>query len=207
MKENLLGKTFGRLTVIAAAENKGHKTMWECRCECGNIVVVRSSCLKSRETKSCGCYQRECASDNAAKHRGFGTRLYAVWNSMRQRCYNPNNHAFHNYGGRGITICKEWDDFGNFRDWAMQTGYDDNAPHGECTLDRIEVNGPYSPANCRWVNMKEQAVNKRETPRLCYNGETHTLMEWADITGLKYQTIWKRYSRGLSANAVLKPVS
>jgi len=206
LKENLLERTFGRLTVIASAEDRRGKTMWKCRCECGNVVVVRATCLKSGETKSCGCYQKECASDRAAKHKGFGTRLYTVWNSMRQRCNNPNNHAFHNYGGRGIKICEEWDDFGKFRDWAIKTGYDDSALQGECTLDRIDNDGPYSPSNCRWVSMREQSSNKRGTPHLCYNGEVHTLMEWADITGIKYQTIHKRYSKGWPAEAVLKPV-
>ena len=208
---NLVGMKYGRLAVISAAEDQvsasgRHRTMWECLCDCGNRVVVRGTCLTQGVTKSCGCFQREGISKRASKHGGFGSRLYAIWISMRQRCYNPNNNAYHNYGGRGISICAEWDDFAAFREWAYSTGYKENAPRGTFTIDRIDVDGDYSPNNCRWSNMKVQSNNKRETLYLEYNHERRPLSEWASIIGVDYTTIWKRYRNGLSADEILKPV-
>ena len=210
-RANLVGTKFGRLTVINAAADKVsatgyHTAMWECLCDCGERVVVRGKCLTQGVTKSCGCLQREEMSARASRNGGFGSRLYAIWNSMRQRCHNHNNNAYHNYGGRGISICDEWDDFASFREWAYMTGYDENAPRGALTLDRIDVDGDYSPDNCRWSSMKTQSNNKRETLYLEHNHERRTLSEWASVTGIDYTTLWRRYHNGLSSNEILKPV-
>lgn len=123
---------------------------------------------------------------------------------MRQRCNNPNNHAYMNYGGRGISICSEWDDFAVFKEWAYENGYDDKAPRGVCTIDRIDVNGNYTPSNCRWVSMKDQGRNKQDTPYYTLDGVTHDLKTWVDITGIKYETLWRRYARGWDADRALK---
>lgn len=181
--------------------------MWQCRCDCGKEVTIRSKCLTRGVSKSCGCLAKELASKRASKHNGFGTRLYAVWNSMRQRCNNPKHHAYQNYGGRGIAICHEWDDFSAFRNWALSAGYDEDAKRGKFTLDRIDVNGGYTPDNCRWADMSVQSNNRRETVYVSYDGETHTLTEWANITGIKYCTLWSRYKRGFTPEAILRPVS
>lgn len=180
--------------------------MWVCRCDCGNTKVVRGKSLTSGVTSSCGCLQKELLSNRASKHHGFGTRLYAVWNSMRQRCNNPNHHAYSNYGGRGIKICPEWEDFASFRDWAYKNGYDDNAPRGALTLDRINVDGNYSPDNCRWISMTDQCTNRRDSVSITYNGETRTLIDWSKITGIKYCTLWKRYIQGLDPSKILSQV-
>ena len=211
MRENLIGQVFGRLTVIDRAdglvsESGYHTVMWKCKCDCGNIVNVRAKSLKQGVTKSCGCFRRDRMSNIASRHHGFGTRLYTIWNSMRQRCNNPKHHAYSNYGGRGITICKDWDDFDKFRKWAIGAGYDENAPRGQYTLDRVEVDRGYSPDNCRWVDMKTQSNNKRETIYLSYNGETLTLTEWADRVGLHYTTLWKRYKEGFDTSQILSTV-
>ena len=90
------------------------------------------------------------------------SRLYNVWVGMRQRCNDKNHKSYKNYGGRGIRVCEEWDDFESFEAWALDNGYDKDAPYGECTLDRIDVNGNYEPSNCRWVDAATQARNKRK---------------------------------------------
>ena len=177
--------------------------MWRCKCQCGNEVVVRAKSLTRGVTKSCGCLQRDGMSERASVHHGYGTRLYSVWNSMRQRCNNPNSLAYHNYGGRGIKICDEWDNFSCFRRWAMENGYDENAPRGMYTLDRVDVNGPYSPENCRWVDMRTQSNNKRNTIYLEFDGKKRSLTEWASLLGADYTTLWSRYSKGLTAEEIL----
>lgn len=212
-RRDLTGQRFGRLVVIERAPDhiqpSGYReTMWRCQCDCGdNNVIVRTKCLLQGVTKSCGCYMRDKLSERAGKHYKNGTRLYAIWDSMRQRCNNPHNKQYHNYGERGIKICSEWDDYQNFYDWAISTGYDESALRGKYTLDRIDVNKNYCPENCRWADTKVQSVNKRNTVRLTYNNETHPLTEWSDIVGIAYQTLWRRYSKGWSTEKILtKPV-
>lgn len=167
---DLAGQRFGRLQVIERApNNRNGRVMWYCLCDCGRDVVVRGEDLRYGCTKSCGCLDREVAREKMRKlvtvHNGCGTRLYAVWNSMKQRCYDPNAENYEHYGGRGITMCDEWHySFAAFREWAMQTGYDEHAPYGACTIDRINVDGNYCPDNCRWATAKEQRANQR--PRL-----------------------------------------
>jgi hypothetical protein len=120
---------------------------------------------------------------------------------MKGRCFNPHNPAFADYGGRGITVCEEWLVFDNFRNWAVSNGYQENAEKWHCTLDRIDVNKGYSPDNCRWVNMKTQGRNKRNNVTVDYDGRKCTLSELAEITGVKYQTLYARLTRqGKSRN-------
>ena len=119
------------------------------------------------------------------------TRLYRIWSSMKSRCTSPSHTAYINYGAKGITVCDEWSgDFGAFREWAMATGYDEDAPRGKYTLERIDVNGPYSPQNCCWKTIQEQERNKRTTIYVEDNGEMVCLKEYCDRHGLNYKT-WK----------------
>ena len=161
---NLTGQRFGRLTVIERAENnKCGNTMWLCKCDCGNTTIAQGTHLKSHHTQSCGCFQK----DISTKHHQSHSRLYYVWRSMKYRCYNKNHKNYKDYGGRGISIDPRWKDFAAFRDWAMANGYDETAPYGQCTIDRIDTNGNYCPENCRWTDMKTQRQNQRkkeETP-------------------------------------------
>lgn len=165
----MTGQRFGRLEVVGRSENKRKMAMWVCRCDCGNTKVVRGTDLRSGHTQSCGCLHKETVTTHGStrNHGRIRSRLYKVWTSMKSRCYNENHPAYNCYGGRGIIICDEWkDDFQTFFDWAMANGYDENARRGDCTIDRIDVDGNYCPENCRWVDMKVQANNKRKHKKL-----------------------------------------
>lgn len=155
-----IGKRYWRLTVIDVLEKGVRK--FKCRCDCGNIYFAVPYNLENGSEKSCGCLQREI-SENAFSH----DRLYSVWQNMKRRCYSPNNRNYHNYGGRGIVICDEWkNNYIAFKDWAYSSGYNEKAEFGECTIDRIDVNGNYEPKNCRWITNIEQQKNKRPPSEL-----------------------------------------
>lgn len=125
------------------------------------------------------------------KHGLKHTRLYSIWNGIKIRCLNPNFIRYKDYGGRGITICDEWkNDFQAFYDWAMSNGYADNL-----TIDRIDNNGNYEPSNCRWVAMDVQANNSRHCRNIEFNGEVHSLSEWARITGIPRYTLNNRINQ------------
>lgn len=162
--------------------------MWRCRCECGNEQVCAATTLRSGASKSCGCLQRELARDRFTTHGGRKTRLYSIFHQMKDRCYNENNPRYPCYGKRGITICEEWlSSFSCFQKWALQSGYNDSL-----TIDRIDVNGPYCPENCRWVSTEVQNNNKRNNRFISFHGEMRTLAEWADIMGISYYTLYSR---------------
>lgn len=131
------------------------------------------------------------------KHGGKGTKLYEVWYSMRKRCSNPKSQHYAEYGARGIRVCAEWEnDFSVFRDWATSNGYVEGL-----TIDRIDNNGNYEPNNCRWVDRYVQCNNQRTTVHIEYNGETHTLHEWAKIIGINPTTLYHRiYKRNWSVD-------
>lgn len=142
------------------------------------------------------------------KHGMSHSRLYKVWGNMRKRCTCKTDEHYDRYGKRGITICDEWaNSFIAFRDWALSTGYDEFAPTGECTIDRIDNNKGYFPENCRWVNRNVQQNNRRANHLLTIDGKTHTVAEWSEVSGICYQTIQKRLQLGWdSKTAVFDPV-
>ena len=116
------------------------------------------------------------------------TRLYRIWKAMKDRCYRKSNKHYHRYGGRGITICQEWqNDFQAFYDWAMANGYSD-----KLTIDRINNDGNYESDNCRWITNALQQSNKNNCQLLNYNGKTQTLSEWARELGINRGTLWSR---------------
>lgn len=157
-KRNLIGQKFGRLTVIGDGlrENWVHK--WECKCKCGNIVLVDTSKLTTGHTQSCGCLQKERTSKASLIHGKSKSRIHKEWRSILHRCKNPSASHYENYGGRGIKVCDEWqgeNGFLNFYKWSMENGYADNL-----TLDRKNNDKGYSPDNCRWVTHQENCWNR-----------------------------------------------
>ena len=135
-------------------------------------------------------------------HGGTGTRLHNIWLSMRERCHRVKHPYYKDYGGRGISICEEWDDFSKFREWANTNGYSD-----ELTIDRVDNNGDYEPNNCRWVTIKEQQNNRRNNRIIEYKGEKYTLTELAEKIGMNKTTLKERLNMRWSVeDAVKRPV-
>lgn len=135
------------------------------------------------------------------KHGAVGTRLYSIYTGMLKRCRQKSTNGYERYGGRGISVCEEWrgeHGFEHFRDWALSHGYED-----ELTLDRINTNGNYSPSNCKWSTREEQCNNRRSNVWLEYNGERHTMAQWARILNIPPATIKARYSKGWSIEDIL----
>lgn len=201
MLNDLMGQKFGRLMVIKMAPRTQKKTFWECECECGNRVTVRSDGLVTGNTKSCGCYKSESDARNVSrnhKHKQAGTRLYAIWRSMISRCCNENVECYPRYGGRGIKVCSDWQKyFVKFMEWAHANGYNDTL-----TIDRIDNDGDYKPSNCRWISRQEQCNNRRSNVMITIDSETKSLMEWCKIFGLEYHTIKSRILRGAPADKI-----
>jgi hypothetical protein len=136
----------------------GHAVVWVWQCTCGEVVEKPANWVVSGNTKSCGCLQKEWSKKSLLTHGKTGHPLHKVWRSMRGRCSSPNNKAFPNYGGRGIYVDPEWDDFLIFYNWAMDNGYKKGL-----SIERIDVNGNYTPSNCKWIELKFQARNRRSS--------------------------------------------
>lgn len=191
--KNLTGMRFGKLTAVKIVKNCEHKcksVIWQCKCDCGNIVNVRSSNLINGHTKSCGCIRKEIIMNRdkeRAIHNDCNSRLYRIWHGMKNRCNNPNAYNYKNYGGRGITIRPEWEEFIPFREWSNSNGYADNL-----TIDRIDVNGNYCPENCRWADIKTQNNNTTRNRLLTAFGETMNVAQWSEKVGIKRGVIYNR---------------
>lgn len=193
--EDYVGKKHGRLTVLEVLyiyQKNRKRKFFKCICDCGKIHITRADGILNKKTFSCGCQKNEKNKGKNYKHFSYGTRLYNIYAGMKQRCYNPNCHCFKRYGKRGIKICSQWlNGFVSFRDWALENGYSSNL-----TIDRIDVNGDYSPENCRWATIKQQSRNRRTTHLETYGGKTMCLTEWAEHIGINKGTLISGIRRG-----------
>lgn len=192
---DLIGSRFEKLTVRLKTIDNG-KVMWECVCDCGSIVFVPTGNLRSGNTRSCGCLQRERTIEANASKITHGLRSspeYNAWCQIKSRCYNKKHPQYKDYGGRGITMSDEWKE-------SFETFYRDmgSRPSSNHSIDREKNDENYSKENCRWATRTEQNNNSRRNVYYELNGERKTLTEWCSTLGLDYQTVKMRIYRGMS---------
>lgn len=182
---SLIGQKFERLTVIKEApRNPQHNKptrMWECLCDCGKTAIVTTVRLRNGTTRSCGCIR--------SKHGLYKHPVRRTWNNMIQRCTNPNNSSWEDYGGRGITVCDRWREFQNFID-------DMGVPEKGLTIERKDVNGSYCIENCEWVPASQQARNTRRNKSVEWNGKTQCLAQWGEELGMDARILGQRIRSG-----------
>lgn len=206
--KDLSGQKIGRWNIICRTSDRvspsgTHYTRYRCVCDCGTIRDVDASSLSCGKSKSCGCLSRETSArvcrDNFKTHGETKTRLYQIYAGIKKRCTNKNASNYDDYGGRGISICDIWlDSWDEFREWSYANGYSD-----ELSIDRIDVNGDYSPDNCRWVGRVVQANNRRSSKHIYYNNETHTMAEWAKILDIPYKRFHKWIHKGKTMEEII----
>lgn len=176
--QDLTGKKFGRLTVLGLGESLRKVLRWDCRCECGGKALVHGASLKSGNTQSCGCVQRERTGNTSRRHGKSQTKEYSCWSEMRRRVLNPNHKRYGYYGGRGIVICERWSDFASFL-----------TDMGECPkhcwgLGRINNQGNYEPGNVRWETYEQQLNNTRRNKYFAMGDRRQTLTQWCREFGI-----------------------
>jgi len=193
---DLCGETIGRLTVIERGpelvEFKSNRSTWICRCACGQTTQVRTKHLRGGQTTSCGCFRREHQSKQAHRHGLWKTKAYSSWHCMMKRCYDPKDISYPNYGGRGIRVIDRWHDVRNFV-------ADMGEPPAGHSIDRKDGNKGYEPDNCRWAPKLKQNNNRRGVQQIECDGQTKTIREWSDVSGVKHATIDARLRKGWSA--------
>ena len=201
--KNYSGMSFGRLTAISMIERefKENNHLWLFLCSCGKECKARIKNVRSGKTASCGCLQSELITKRNETH-GLSKKhplAYKAWKSLRQRCNNPKNKDYKDYGARGITVCKEWDSFECFlKDMGDKTVNQ--------SIDRIDVNLGYFAKNCRWANSQQQAENKRNNHKIFINGQFITITQLARDTGIDRKTIAYRLKIGKSIEEAISKI-
>lgn len=190
---DLTGRVFHAWTVLGKAENSGGRTKWRCRCACGIEKSVFTNHLVEGRSKSCGCI-RPTKARVIQRHP-----LYSTWSNMLQRCSNPNNKSYKNYGGRGITVCVRWrTDF-----WSFVADMGDRPTRGH-SLERMDNNLGYTPENCVWATRVEQGRNRRNNHLVTYDGKTMPLSQAVELAGANYGTVKWRLKHGVSDSEAIR---
>ena len=161
------GNRYGRLTALCYDHTRKGHVYWKCACDCGCVTVVEAGALRSGRTRSCGCFREDTRGDRNRTHgESAHNRLYNIWIGIRQRCNNESYKLYKWYGGKGVKLCDEWNDYTKFRDWAYAHGYEDPKPgqtKGDMmSIDRIDPDKAYSPDNCRWISLRENVSYMRK---------------------------------------------
>jgi hypothetical protein len=185
-----VGDKFGKLTIVGEPISMNWILYYPCKCECGGEKHIRSQALREGRTISCGCHQKKRASEASKKHGMSHTTVHNRWMGMIGRCTNPRNHAYKDYGERGIKVCDRWLKFENF--------YADmgEPPTEQHSLDRIDNNGDYNPENCRWATKAEQANNRRSSKLITFQGITMTQREWEKFLNVPEKRIHEWLKKG-----------
>ena len=199
----MIGKRFGKLTVLELSEYRGGNNRdkyYICQCDCGEITQLMGTAIRRKNRPTLNC--KQCGDKKKVKHGMRGTKLYKAWDSMKYRCYNENCNHYKIYGGRGIIVCDEWLDkengFLNFMNWSFENGFDEYK-----SIDRIDNDGNYEPDNCRWTDTKTQANNKSVNKIITYKGESKTMSQWAEEFKIRYGTFVKRLENGWNMERAL----
>lgn len=197
---DLTGKRFNRLVVIKrVGTDNWRKPIWECQCDCGKVITARSRDIRDGKQKSCGCFRADNTRRMMTTHGKSSQRIFFIWHKIIDRCTNPKNVGFMDYGGRGIRVCDRWRE--SFANFLADMG---DRPSPKHSVERINPDGDYCPENCRWAaNTREQNFNKRNTRRYTHDGKTMTLPEWSLITGIASDTMKSRIRKGWSVERAL----
>lgn len=200
--DSMVGREYGRLTVEALlGRDSSSFVHLQCLCACGNRISALAINVRRGNTQSCGCRKKEIITTHGHSPRGYSSSEYNTWHSMLQRCTNPKVPRFHRYGGRGITVCERWFSFENFlADMGAK-------PFPKATIERKDNNGNYEPSNCIWASDAVQRRNHSLTRKITHNGITLCLADWARETGITYNALRYRLSKGWTIEqALTKPV-
>lgn len=195
------GTRFGRLTVVKEGPSQRKRATSVCRCDCGTLCVKVNVYLRSGGTRSCGCLLKYSGLKKRT-HGATRTRLYRIYMQMMRRCYNRRHDAYQRYGAKGVVVCDEWRGHpSEFIRWARANGYRD-----DLTIDRIAGGtSPYSPDNCRWATVEQQANNRSSNHTLVHDGRRYTIAEAVRVFGVSRDRIKHRLKRGLPIEEVLDP--
>lgn len=187
-KIDIIGKKFGKLTIIDGAYIKDYRVYLRCKCDCGNEKIILRENITRGLTKSCGCYKKTNSLD--IKYPNY-TRLWNVWYGIKRRCYCDKENSYRFYGAKGITICNEWkNDFMAFYKWAIENGYKYGKNIPRLTIERINVYGNYEPNNCCWKTYKEQMLNTTRNHKLLYKDKIMTIKEISNDLGMEYMQLY-----------------
>lgn len=189
----VVGDRYGRLTALEfLSTDKWHQKKWKWKCDCGNETEAYASPVKSGHTSSCGCMYRESRGVATTTHGYSGVPEFSVYRAMLRRCYNEKAGNYHDYGGKGITVCQRWRE--SFENFLQDMGPRPSPNH---SIDRENVYGNYEPGNCRWLDAKGQANNRGNNLRVDYHGESHTLAQISELLGMDERTVYRWLKLGL----------
>lgn len=197
-RDELVGKVYHRLTFIEYVRSDRYGENWKLKCSCGNIIERVAGYVRASRIKSCGCWKIEESSQRMSTHKLSEVPEYQIYHGMKQRCCNPDNTVYRNYGGRGITVCERW--INSFESFYSDMGPRPSRKH---SIDRIDNNGSYCPENCRWTTVDVQLFNRRTTLFLTYKGVTKPIREWCYQLNMRLETLKSRLRRGWDAEKII----